>query len=96
EHLTVDSIKQCVAQYYNLSVAQINSKSRTNNIIIARHIAMYLVRNLIKDISYIQIGKEFGGRDHSTVMKACSKVDKNIKKDPNYRQAIEEIKAKLI
>jgi len=96
EQLTVDSIKKCVAQYYNLTVAQINSKSRTHNIIVARHIAMYLVRNLIKDISYIQIGREFGGRDHSTVMKACDKVEKNLKKDPNYRKAIEELKSKLI
>ena len=94
--LTVDEIKKCVARYYNLTVAQINSKSRTSNIIVARHIAMYLVRNLIADISFIQIGQEFGGRDHSTVMKACNKVEKNMKKDSNYRKAVEEIKNKLI
>lgn len=94
--LTVDEIKKCVARYYNLTVAQINSKSRTSNIIVARHIAMYLVRNLIADISFIQIGQEFGGRDHSTVMKACDKVEKNMKKDSNYRKAVEEIKNKLI
>lgn len=96
EELSVDKIKKVVAEYYNLSVQQINSKSRTSNLIVARHIAMYLVRNLIESISYIQIGKEFGGRDHSTVMKACDKVEKNMKKDPNYRKAVEEIKSKLV
>ena len=96
KELTVSNIKKCVADYYNLSVAQINSKTRTSNIIVARHIAMYLVRELIKDISFIQIGNEFGGRDHSTVMKACDKVQKNIDKDINYRKAIAEIKEKLL
>lgn len=96
KELTASNIKKCVADYYNLTVTQINSKSRTSNIIVARHIAMYLVRNLIKDISYIEIGHEFGGRDHSTVMKACDKVQKKLEKDMNYRQAIEEIKKKLI
>lgn len=94
--LTVDVIKKCVADYYNLTVNQINSKTRTSNIIVARHIAMYLVRDLIKDISFIQIGHEFGGRDHSTVMKACDKVQKKLDKDLNYRKAIQEIKDKLV
>lgn len=96
KELTVSNIKKCVADYYNLTVSQINSKARTSNIIVARHIAMYLVRQLIKDISFIQIGHEFGGRDHSTVMKACDKVQKKIDKDMNYRKAIDEIKEKLI
>lgn len=96
KELTVNNIKQCVADYYNLTVSQINSKARTSNIIVARHIAMYLVRDLIKDISFIQIGHEFGGRDHSTVMKACDKVQKKLDKDMNYRKAIQEIKEKLV
>ena len=96
KELTVSNIKKCVADYYNLSVQQINSKARTANIIVARHIAMYLVRELIQDISFIQIGNEFGGRDHSTVMKACDKVQKNLEKDMNYRKAIADIKDKLL
>ncbi|MCD7948736.1 MAG: chromosomal replication initiator protein DnaA [Erysipelotrichaceae bacterium] len=96
KELTVESIKQCVADYYNLTVKQINSKSRTSSITMARHIAIYLVRELINDISFIQIGQEFGGRDHSTVMKAHNKVQNKIKTDKNYQQAIEEIKKKLI
>lgn len=96
KELTVSNIKKSVADFYNLTISQINSKSRTSNIIVARHIAMYLVRDLIKDISFIQIGHEFGGRDHSTVMKACDKVQKKIDKDVNYRKAIQEIKNKLM
>lgn len=94
--LSVSAIKKAVADYYNLTVLQINSKSRTSNIIVARHIAMYLTRELIEDISFIQIGHEFGGRDHSTVMKACDKVRLKLEKDMNYRKAIEDIKKKLV
>lgn len=94
--LTVSNVKKAVADYYNLTVSQINSKSRTSNIIVARHIAMYLTRELIKDISFIQIGNEFGGRDHSTVMKACDKVYKKLEKDMNYKRAIQDIKNKII
>ncbi len=96
EELTIPHIKKTVADYYNLTITQINSKSRTSNLIVARHIAMYLCRELIKDISFVQIGADFGGRDHSTVMKACDKVKKNLEKDANYRQALEDIKKKLL
>lgn len=96
KELTVANVKKAVADYYNLTVSQINSKSRTSNIIVARHIAMYLARDLIKDISFIQIGHEFGGRDHSTVMKACDKVYKKLEKDMNYKKAIQDIKKKII
>jgi len=96
KELTVSNIKKTVADYYNLTVAQLNSKTRTSNITVARHIAMYLVRDLIKDISFIQIGHEFGGRDHSTVMKACDKVQKKLDKDMNYKKAIQDLKNKLV
>ncbi|MEG0451558.1 MAG: chromosomal replication initiator protein DnaA [Coprobacillus sp.] len=96
KELTVSNVKKAVADYYNLTISQINSKSRTSNIIVARHIAMYLARDLIKDISFIQIGHEFGGRDHSTVMKACDKVYKKLEKDVNYKKAIQDIKKKIL
>ncbi len=47
------------------------------------------------DIPYIKIGDEFGGRDHSTIISACTKVEKQIKKDPAYANAVKEIE-KLI
>ena len=96
KELTVSNIKKCVADYYNLTVAQINSKSRTSSIIVARHIAMYLVRELIEDISFIQIGHEFGGRDHSTIISACTKVEKQLQKDTAFKNAIDEIEKQLL
>lgn len=92
--LTVEKIKMTVADYYKLSTSQLSSSVRVSNISNARHIAMYLCRTLL-DTPFIKIGDEFGGRDHSTVINACEKVEKLLKTDPNFKQAVEDIKILL-
>lgn len=93
--LDISKIKRVVADYYNLSVKQIISATRTKNIAIPRHIAMYLCRILL-DAPYKEIGNEFGKRDHSTVINACEKVEDLIKKDGNYQKALNDIKSRMI
>jgi chromosomal replication initiator protein len=88
--LNANKIKRIVADYYGLTRQQLISKSRTKNIASARHISMYFCRKIL-DLPFIKIGEEFGKRDHSTVMNACLKVEENIKKDINYKQALQEI-----
>jgi len=92
--LTAEKIKMTVADYYKLSTSQLSSSVRVSNISTARHIAMYLCRTLL-DIPFTKIGDEFGGRDHSTVINACEKVEKMLKVDPNFKQAVEDIKILL-
>ncbi len=92
--LTVDKIKMAVADYYKISTSQLSASIRVSNISNARHIAMYLSRTLL-DVPFIKIGEEFGGRDHSTVINACEKVEKLLKTDPNFKQAIDDIKILL-
>ena len=94
EALSIDKIKMAVADYYNLSVTQLTSKVRTNNIATARHVAMYLCRAIL-DAPFIQIGMEFGGRDHSTVINACEKIESLLKTDEQYKKAIDELKYAL-
>ena len=55
---------------------------------------MYLCRKLL-DATYDDIGKEFGGRDHSTVMNSCDNVEKKIKTDPLYLKVINEIESRI-
>ncbi len=88
--LSPKKIIKAVAEYYGLTRQQITSKTRTKNISNARHISIYLCRKLL-DISYIKIGDEFGGRDHSTIISACTKVERQIAKDPTYAAAVSEI-----
>lgn len=94
KELTVKRIKKVVADYYGLTTKQIESKSRTKNIANARAICMYLCRKCL-DLPYMKIGDEFGKRDHSTVMNACDRVEKNCRKEIAYRQALGEIEKLL-
>ena len=94
ETLDADKIKNIVAEYYNISVSQLVSKLRTSSIVVARHIAMYLCRELL-NMPLIKIGEEFGGKDHTTVINACEKVNKMLKTDNNYKTAVEELKKML-
>ena len=80
--LTIDKIKMAVADYYKISTSQLSASIRVSNISNARHIAMFLCRNLL-DVPFIKIGEEFGKRDHSTVISACEKVEKNIELKDN-------------
>ena len=90
-NIDIDLIKTAVSEYYSISPSQLSSKLRTSNITVARHIAMYLCRSLL-DVSLVKIGEEFGGRDHSTVISACEKVEKMLKDNPDYIQAIADLK----
>lgn len=92
--LSVNKIKRIVSDYYGLTKQQLSSNTRTKNIASARHIAMYFCRKCL-DLPFSKIGEEFGKRDHSTVMNACEKVERNSKSDINYKQALIELE-KLI
>ena len=93
--LSPKKIIKAVADYYGLTRQQITSKTRTKNIANARHISIYLCRQLL-DIPYIKIGDEFGGRDHSTIMSACAKVEKQIAEDQIFANAVDDIKSQII
>lgn len=94
DKMDISDVIAGVANYYGLTRQQLVSKTRIKNIATARHIAMYLCRKNI-DASYLKIGEEFGGRDHSTVLAACEKIDKLVKTDESYRRAVKEIEHSL-
>jgi len=71
--ITPELIIDQTAEMFGLEAEQLRSKSRTRNLVHARQIAMYVCRELT-DLSYPQIGREFGGRDHTTVIYAYDKV----------------------
>lgn len=92
--LTTDVILKTTAEFYYLTVPQLISKNKTQKLTTPREICMYLMRELL-DITFSEIGLKFSGRDHSTIMKACSRVETKIKKDKDYKLAITKIKDKL-
>lgn len=92
--LNEQKIINVVADYYNLTPSQLTGKIRTGQIALARHIAMYLIRHTL-DVSLKKIGEMFGGKDHTTVMNAISKVEKGCITDIELKQAITELKSRL-
>ncbi len=92
--ITVERILKVVGQHYHVSVADLKGKRRTKAIALPRQVAMFLARELT-DRSYPEIGQKMGGRDHSTVMYACTKIAKAVETDSELRREIELIRSKL-
>jgi chromosomal replication initiator protein len=92
--ITADLIMDVVADFFGLSVEQLCSESRTRQLVNARQVAMYLVRELT-DMSFPQIGKEFGGRDHSTVMHAKDKIANLMKEKHAIYEQVQELTARI-
>lgn len=94
KELSVKKIKKAVAQFYGLSYSDLEGKSRQKAIVNARHICIYLSRELLH-ISYSQIGMEFGGRDHKTVASSLDRSETLLQKDAAFRLAVEKIRSSL-
>lgn len=92
--VTEQKILNVVSSYYSLSVAQITGKNKAGNIVNARHIAIYLIRDLL-DLPLKKIGSIFGGRDHTTIIHSIEKIDKLLKTDVQTQTAVKELKKRL-
>ena len=89
-NVTIDNILRVVADYYKLSYNDLKGKKRTKNIAFPRQVAMYIARD-ITEYSTTELGFEFGGRDHTTVMHACQKIEERLKLDPNLESTIQAL-----
>lgn len=92
--VTVDSIQKAVAEHFDVRVADMTSRRRPASIAFPRQVAMYLSRTMTK-ISLMEIGEQFGGRDHGTVIHACKKVSGRMKEEGDVKQVVERIEAQL-
>jgi chromosomal replication initiator protein len=87
----IDDIQKLVASHFNVSRAEILSARRTANVVRPRQIAMYLAKTLTLR-SLPEIGRRFGGRDHTTVLHAVRKIEELVSKDHNLAEVIELLK----
>ncbi len=94
EEITVEKIKKSVCDFYGLTVSQIESKSRTQNIANARHIAVYLCRKHL-EMPFTKIGHEFGNRDHSTIMSSYDKIIVMLEEKEIFKHAVAKIEKNL-
>ncbi len=90
QSVSIDEVQRVVAESYQLEVADLTSKRREGTVVGPRHVAMYLCR-LLAGASLPEIGRQFGDRDHATVIHACQKVEGRIKEDPAFKEEIESL-----
>ena len=88
--LSIEAIQQQVADHFNLTQELLTGKGRKQDVVTARHIAMFLVRSLIGS-HFTTIGLHFGNRDHSTVIHAVSTVERKCKNDPTFARLVEDL-----
>ena len=90
KQITLDLIQTKVAEYFDLHVLDMKKKNRSKNVALPRQIAMYLARDLTEHSSP-EIGENFGGRDHTTVLHACRKIEAGVRTDENLQRIVEEL-----
>ena len=89
--ISIESIQKKVSSYYNLSLSDMSSSRRSINIARPRQIAMFLCKELTS-YSYPEIGRAFGGKDHTTVIHAVKKIESMLEIDPKLKKQIFELK----
>ena len=92
--LTPELIQQVVAEYYNIRVEDIQGSKKPKNIAFPRQVSMYLCRKLL-DISLPKIGESFGGRDHTTVIYAISKIEKQLESDEGLQKTVHALEKEI-
>ena len=92
--ITVDFIQRCVAEEYGLTLPDLKTRRRNKTVVLPRQVAMYLSRELT-DLSLPEIGTQFGGKDHTTVLHSYNKIKEEVSKNTELRDRVERV-AKLI
>ncbi|HEX8707785.1 MAG TPA: chromosomal replication initiator protein DnaA [Pyrinomonadaceae bacterium] len=88
--VTIGQIQQAVAAHYRLRVDELNSKNNSRQIAVPRQVAMYLCKRLTKH-SFPEIGREFGGKHHTTVIHSVEKIEALVLKDQNFHRVVSDL-----
>ena len=92
--ITLEDVQEVVANRFNVKISELKSKRRTKALVHPRQIAMFLARELT-DSSFPEIGREFGGKDHTTIIHACRQIEKALEQDATLRTTIESLKEEI-
>jgi chromosomal replication initiator protein len=89
--VTPERIAKAVSDYYGVGMEQLRGQKREKSIVVPRQIAMFLMREET-DVSLLRIGAELGGRDHSTVLHACDKINREIQVNDEMRREVAAVR----
>ena len=93
--LTIEGVQKLVAEHFNIKLSDLKSARRLKSFAVPRQIAMYLCRKHVKS-SYPELGQKFGGKDHSTVVHAVQKIEKQLQGDMTLQHEIHSIEKHLV
>ena len=93
--LSLELIQETIAKYFNITVEELRGVKRSNDVTFPRQIAMYLCRN-VAQLPLTKIGEGFGKRDHTTVIHACTKIEKEIQNNISTKRIVESVKNILL
>ena len=79
---------------YSITVADLIGKSRNAKFVLPRHIAMYILKTHY-DLTFAKIGSILNGRDHTTIMNGCNKIESELNTDPELKMAVDTILKKV-
>ncbi|MBM4439228.1 MAG: chromosomal replication initiator protein DnaA [Candidatus Rokubacteria bacterium] len=88
--ITIEQIQRKVSEHFGIKIADLKAKSRTQAVAFPRQVAMYLSRQLTH-ASLAEVGRAFGGKDHTTVLHAVDKIQKLLQDDPRFRKTVDGI-----
>jgi chromosomal replication initiator protein len=92
--LSVEDVQRLVADHYKVRPIDLKSKNRSQPLVIARQVAMYLIKKYL-DKSLVEIGRAFGGKDHTTVINAIKRVESQLQKDSDLKKDIDELQSRI-
>jgi chromosomal replication initiator protein len=92
--ITAEDIQEAVAAQFHIKISDLKSKRRTKTLVYPRQIAMFLCRDLT-DASFPEIGRDFGGKDHTTIIHACKQMKKLQETDTTLRATLENLKEEI-
>jgi|CXWL01.1.fsa_nt_gi chromosomal replication initiator protein len=93
--ISVEMIQKKVSEFFSITLVDLKSSRRQRHLVLPRQVAMYLARKLTKH-SLPEIGNTFGGKDHTTVMHSCKKIEQDINTDVQLRKTVEQLTTGLM
>ncbi len=92
--ISVEMIQKEVGDYYNISISELKAKKRNKNVLLPRQLAMHLTRQMTR-LSLPEIGQAFGGKDHTTVLHSCKKIEQDLLTDQELKNTIDKLTINL-
>jgi chromosomal replication initiator protein len=93
--VAMEDIQEVVCTQFHVKINELKSRRRSKTLVHPRQIAMYLCRELT-DASYPEIGRHFGGKDHTTIIHACRQVAKAKEADTQFNATLESLKERIL